>query len=477
MLLNTAFSSLLASVTVGAATLANVASASIFDSPLEALQVRQQGDALNASSTQSSSGSQSTSNGFVANGDVPNAIGTYNCADVRSAGDNAQLIYSPYSVPGKECSEAQPPVYPFNEIRLRSEDDTIRATFLPHGATLSEIWVKDRQGAWQDVILGFDNVTNYNTNPNFFGPIVGRYANRIRNGTFELDGKKYQVPKNENNLASLHGGKVGYDQEPWKLISVNATSVTFKHHDPAGNQGFPSQVNTTAVYTLLPNAEWKLTFHSTADGPTPIMLSSHVYWNLNPQGLINLGKDDKVINEHVLHMPYASKHVKTDGILIPTGELPESKGTGYDFTSPRSLGELFDKQEGYCGTGCKGLDSCFIEPKGHPQGKPSLEVYSPASGIKLSIKTNQEAWQSYTTANLAKTPVPRKRAHGGDGSLDKIYEAYSAMVIEAEDWIDGINHPKWGRQDKQIFNKGKDYYWSARYSFSTVDKSGKAMRG
>ncbi|CAO1626433.1 unnamed protein product [Sympodiomycopsis kandeliae] len=483
MLLKTAFSSLLA------ATLsATVASAGFFDSPLEQLQARQQGDALNASSTASTSSSSSASPsstsssqdasstaGFVNNG----TIGTYPCALPATAGDNAQLVYSPNQVPGKECADALPPVYPYNAIRIRSEDDSIRATFLPYGASLAELWVKDRQGQWSDVVLGFDNTTNYGTDTahNFFGPIVGRYANRVRNGTFSLDGKKYQIPKNENNLDSLHGGTVGYDRESWKLADVNDTSVTFKHVDPAGNQGFPNEVNTTAVYTLLPNAEWKINFHSKASGPTPIMLSSHDYWNLNPQGLVNLTSDDKAILEHVVHMPYASKHVKTDGILIPTGELPDSKGTPYDFTTPRALSERFNQTQDICGTGCQGWDSCFIEPKGHPAGKVGFSIYSPASGIKLEIKSNQEAWQMYTTAGLAgpaKGHIPRKRAHGGDGTLDKIYENYSAVVIEAEDWIDGINHPKWGRQDKQIFDKNKDYHFTATYSFSTVDENGKS---
>lgn len=167
MLLKTAFSSLLA-VTLSA----TVASAGFFDSPLEQLQARQQGDALNASSTEASStqsagsasstsSSQDTSSspGFVNNG----TIGTYPCALPASAGDNAQLIYSPNQVPGKECGDALPPVYPYNAIRIRSEDDSIRATFLPYGATLAELWVKDRQGSWSDVILGFDNTTNYGT--------------------------------------------------------------------------------------------------------------------------------------------------------------------------------------------------------------------------------------------------------------------------------------------------------------------------
>lgn len=347
-------------------------------------------------------------------------------------------------------------------------------TFLPYGATVSEIWVKDRNNAWQDVILGFDNTTNYGTDlaHNFFGPIVGRYANRIKNGTFELDGKTYKTPLNENNLDTLHGGKIGYDRESWKVSAINSSSISFTHRDPAGNQGFPNEVNTTATYTLLSNATWKIRINSKASGKTPIMLSSHVYWNLNPQGF----NESQPILDHVVHLPYASNYVKTDTILIPTGELPSVQGTGYDFRQAKALRDNFNQTDGYCGFNCKGWDSCWVEPKGHPRNKPSFEVYSPASGIKLSISTNQEAWQIYTTAGLdtpaTKPQIPRKRAHGGDGTLDKVYENYSAMVIEAEDYIDAINNPKWGRN--QIYDQNRPYSWQAEYRFSTVDRDGKS---
>lgn len=231
----------------------------------------------------------------------------------------------------------------------------------------------------------------------------------------------------------------------------------------------------SVTYTLERNASWSIRMHATASKKTPLMLSSHVYWNLNPQSF-NASSDARPILDHVVHMPYVTKYIKTDGILIPTGETPKVDGTAYDFRQAATLRSKFDQTEGVCGTGCQGWDSCWVEDAGHPQQSPTMEVYSPDSGIKLSITTNQEAWQIYTTAGLngpTKASIPRKRAHGGDGSLDKIYENYSAMVIEAEDWIDAINNPEWGRN--QIYGEGRDYQWEAKYQFSTVDQDGKDM--
>lgn len=457
---------------------------------LENLLERQDNDGSNsssssgsqASSTSSSSGSNAQQTpGFVYNG----TVGTYPCAlpqDSSAFSDSGstvtpQHIYSPFQVPGADCADALPPVYPYNAIRIRSPDDSMRMTFLPYGASVSEVWVKDRNDAWQDVVLGFDNKTNYGTDKahNFFGPVVGRYANRIKNGTFELDGKTYHTPLNENDVDTLHGGSEGYDRASWYISALNQSSVTFTHHDPSGNQGFPATVDTTATYTLLRDATWQIRIKSkVSNGKTPLMLSSHVYWNLNPHSFLE--NTSRPILDHVLHMPYATNYVKTDPILIPTGPLPKVDGTGYDFRTAKPLSENFNQTQGYCGGGCKGWDSCWIEPKGHPRHSPSFEVYSPQSGIKLSISSNQEAWQIYTTAGLVspdtKPSVPRKRVHGGDGTLDNIYENYSAMVIEAEDYIDAINNPEWGRN--QIYDENRDYDWEAEYKFSTVDKNGKA---
>lgn len=428
------------------------------------------------SNTTSSASSLSTP-GFVNNG----TIGTYPCfvdAGLYGQPTNQQVMNDDQTY--SACLDAaQEPVYPYNALHLRAPDDSIRATFLPYGASLAELWVKDRDGHWQDVVLGFDNMTNYGTDVvhPFMGPIVGRYANRIKNGTFEVGGKTYHTPLNENNVDTLHGGTKGYDRASWKISHLCAGSVTFTHHDPAGNQGFPHEVNTTVVYTLEADSKWDVQISAISSGATPVMLAAHDYWNLNPKSLINATASDRPILDHVLHMPYSTNYIKTDGILIPTGEVPSVEDTPYDFRTATAFSENFNKTEGVCGTGCTGWDSCFVMKDGHPSDKAALILYSPQSGIKLSLYTNQVAWQVYTGSGIAvpsKGLIPRKRVHGGqienvegdDQTPEKYYENYSAVVLEAEDWIDGINNPEWGRKKEQVLKEGETYDWHTTYSFS-----------
>lgn len=152
-------------------------------------------------------------------------------------------------------------------------------------------------------ILGFDNKTNYGTDPIHpnFGPTVGRYANRIKNGTFSIDGKQYQIPKNENGFDSLHGGDIGYDRRSWSLSNLNDSSVSFTLNDPAGFQGFPGEVNTTVTHSLANDATWNLKMNALASEKTPILLSSHVYWNLEAYN------ETQSMLDYVFHLPKADK--------------------------------------------------------------------------------------------------------------------------------------------------------------------------
>lgn len=141
---------------------------------------------------------------------------------------------------------------PFTVYTLTAEN--ITAKFIPYGARLTSLLVPDRSGNVQDIVLGYDNATQYAidtaTNHTYFGPIVGRYANRIKNGTFTIDGNAYHVPENEHGgLDTLHGGKVGYDQRNWTVTAQSNDSITFSFLDVA-LQGFPRTVYTQATYTV-----------------------------------------------------------------------------------------------------------------------------------------------------------------------------------------------------------------------------------
>lgn len=410
-----------------------------------------------ATSTSSASGASSTP-GFVNNG----TVGSYPCVVGTGSNNQVPFLSDTYA---SSCADALQPVYPYNKINIRAPDDSVRASFIPYGASLIEFWVKDNTGTWRDIVVGFDNSTNYGTDTihPFLGPTVGRYANRIKNGTFELDGKTYHTPLNENNFDTLHGGTVGYDRDPYTVESLNSSHISFVHYDPNGNQGFPGAVQQRSSYTLKNGGKFDIQLTANvSQHKSPVMLSSHVYWALHGYKDVN-----NTILNHTVHMPHADKYIKTDGKLIPTGPIPSVRNTPFDFQTPRTFAQRFNETVGVCGDGCQGWDSCFVMSE-HKRNANVLTLSSPETGIQMSVKTDQDAIQLYTcdgiSAPSTKGSLPRKRVHGGDGTLDKIYENHSCVVVEMEDYIDGINNPEWGRN--QIYSKDRPYVWQAEYTFS-----------
>lgn len=442
--------------------------------------------------------------GFVNN----NTVGSYPCAggnpnslqvpltsqtdEVGETDDQQQVLtpqvanttYAGYSGPAGQyayttCGDGKAPQYPVNVIRISADDDSIRAGFMPYGAGITELWVRDRSGAWRDVVLSFDNTTNYLTDPIHpnFGPTVGRYANRIKNGTFSANNQTYNVPRNENGNNTLHGGDIGYDRSPFIVESFNSSSVVFTHADPDGFQGFPGQVDSRISYSLLPNATWAITMNANVSGTpsdikTPVMLSSHVYWNLDGYA----AGSNSTILDHVLHLPHADKYIETDSALIPLGPRPDAQGTPWDFLQPTPFRTNFENSTGICGANCTGWDSCFYMSQQPARDDAVLEMYSPQSGIKVSVTSDQPALQVYTCSGISsptKGSLPRKKSHGGDGTLAEIYENHSCVVLEAESLIDAINNPDWNVD--QLYSANRPYAWAAEYRFSNVDEQGKAV--
>ncbi|KAJ7180255.1 galactose mutarotase-like protein [Mycena crocata] len=357
---------------------------------------------------------------------------------------------------------------PFAVVKLTAPDGSAKADFIPFGATPTAFWVKDKHGKFRDILLGYDNLTLYETEPQFFGPVVGRYANRIRNGTFTIPisknasgpGKKFQITNNEHNgTNSLHGGIVGYDKRPWTLVKKSSSSVTFSLVDPDGDQGFPGTVVTTVVYTLERKSTWKITMHSVASKLTPILLSGHHFWNLEAY------QETQDLVGHVAQFG-SSRIIATDGLLIPNGQLTPVEGTPLDFRKAKSIGGSINAtaEAQYCGTGCVGFDNAWVYDKNDCK-KPVFSIWSVNSGIKLDVTTNQPALQIYTCNGIFNptAPIPRKAGQGTPGS---VYENHSCLVIEQESWIDAINNPEFGID--QIYGPGKPYTWEASYAFSVL---------
>lgn len=363
----------------------------------------------------------------------------------------------------------------------------IKVTIIPFGATTTSVIVEDKNGDPRDVAVGYDDPAAYvkdtATVHTFFGSIVGRYINRIKNGTFSLNGEQYQIPKNEHNgLNTLHGGDVGYDRRNWTVVSFNKTTITFSLLDLA-YEGFPGNVVNYATFAVGPDAvsgspSWTISIVSLPlDKPTPIMLSTHVYWNL---GAFSTKSSQQVLKD-TLHMPYAARYIKGDNIQIPTGEIgvvksPKEFGASLDFTKPKTIGRDIAKAVDACGFNCTGYDNAFILDRPvtslpSSQDISVLTMSSPDTGIQMDVYTNQQSIQLYTCDKQdGSIPLKQSQRIKGGSKQDGFVQQYGCAVIEQQGWIDGINHPEWGQDRFQIFSPetGPAVAWT-KYEFSIAE--------
>ena len=342
----------------------------------------------------------------------------------------------------------------------------------------------DRNGDVQDVVVGYDDPMQYlidsETNHTYFGAIVGRYANRIKNGTFVLDGNTYHIPENEfGGLTTLHGGTVGYDQRNWTVVASSNDSITFGFLDDA-LEGFPGTVYTQATFSVenvmtgpfgvvTPRLTSRMTSMA-LNIPTPIMLANHIYWNFNAF------KSPTILNDTTLWMPYSDRFIDIDNLEVPNGTLSTVQSyPPLDFTSPKLVGrDIYSSH--LAGFNSTGYDNAFIldrPPSSWLQDSnyPVLSAWSQDTGIKMDLSTNQQGLQVYSCIGQNGTiPVkPSQVARNGNatGSV-KYVNQFGCIVFETQDWIDGINQPEWGRSEWQIFSSstGPAVVY-ATYDFST----------
>ncbi|SGY91713.1 BQ5605_C038g11692 [Microbotryum silenes-dioicae] len=363
----------------------------------------------------------------------------------------------------------------FQDYNISAPDGSAIATFIGLGATLTSCYVKDKNGHFRDVVLGYDGRRKYLTDLEYayYGAVVGRYANRIKNATFSIPPLRqldeplppgatvYKVAANEQEgKTALHVGKWGYSRAGWSLVKHEADRITFGLRD-RGAEGFPGTVHVLASYTLGPDAVWttRLSGQVKTGKATPMMMSSHVYWNLDGYGYDTSGAVGKTTNkgalDHVLKIK-SSSYVSTDEILVPSGSITRiaSNASPLDFRKARTIGSRFSRTDGVCGGDCTGYDTCFIYDQSAPR-EPVMELISP-------VRTNQPAVQVYTCNHQGSTP--RKHSHGGPDA--GFYEKHSCVVLEQQGRIGAIREPEWG--EDQVYTPSRAYDWWSEYSFSTV---------
>jgi aldose 1-epimerase len=315
-----------------------------------------------------------------------------------------------------------------------------------YGAKINWIEVPDKKGVKDNITFGYDTFEQVVAGDMSFGSTVGRYANRIANGRFSLDGVEYNLPKN-NGPNTLHGGPKGWHSVVWDtevLQDSKLPAVKFTYHSPDMEMGFPGNVDAEVVYTWTDDNEIVMDYKATTDKKTVINLTNHAYFNLH-------GAGNGTITDHILTLK-ASYFTPVDSVMIPTGEIRAVEGTPFDFISPHSIGERLDEQYDQLILG-KGYDHNYILDN---KEEVDAKVYEPVSGRQLEVITDQPGLQFYGGNFL----TGNQTGHGG-----KVYEFRSGFCLESGHYPDSPNHPDF---PSTVLNPGDTYKTRTIYRFSIL---------
>lgn len=321
---------------------------------------------------------------------------------------------------------------------------------LTFGAKVMSITVPDKEGNFGDVVLGYDTPEEYiNGNP-YFGATVGRYANRIADGKFFLDGKEYSLCKNNGNN-SLHGGPGGFNNVIWDVVEFKNDNenhfIKLKYFSKDKEEGFPGNLIVNVTYTLSDINELMIDYNASCDEKTIVNLTHHSFFNLKDGG-------KSTILEHVLKIN-ADKYTPINKALIPTGEIASVKQTPLDFTSPVAIGKRINNDFEQLHFG-NGYDHNLVLNQGNDSLNLAAEVYEPVTGRKMEVYTTEPGIQFYSGNFLDKTDTGKSHIE---------YKTRSAFCLETQHFPDSPNHPNF---PSVVLNPGENYHQKTIYKFSVV---------
>jgi aldose 1-epimerase len=321
----------------------------------------------------------------------------------------------------------------------------LEARVMTYGGTLVSLRVPDRAGKLGDVVLGFDSLQPYLAEHPYFGSLIGRYANRIAHGRFTLDGRTYTLACNDGPN-HLHGGPHGFHTAMWRAHAedneIAQLALSYSSHD--GEEGYPGNLDVEVRYALTDANELRLDYKATTDAPTIVNLTNHVYFNLAGQG---------TILEHVLRV-HASRYVPLDQTRIPLGVPAPVAGTPFDFTTPQRLGARIHDAHGQLRIG-PGYDHCWVLDKRAGEMTVAAELFDPATGRVMTVRTTQPGLQVYSGNFLDGT----LRGKGGVA-----YPTHAGMCLETQHLADSPNQPTF---PSTRLAPGDVFQHSTIYGFST----------
>ena len=320
---------------------------------------------------------------------------------------------------------------------------------LGYGARLAYVRAPDRHGHWADVAIGFDDPQAWRADTSFQGASIGRYANRIAGGSFQLDGRSFSVPLSEGSTA-LHGGTAGFDAADWALEPVIrsdwGTSVTLRRTSPDGEMGFPGNLDVSVVFTVS-GTDLTVDYRAITDAPTPVNLTNHVYLNLS-------GVPGQV-GDHELTL-FADRVAAVDADLLTTGELLPVATTPFDFSAPVAIGRRWRADHPQMLL-VRGFDHAYVldGSGGEYDGlRLAARAGEPGSGRMLELFTDQPAVQFYSGNSLDGSFVSRAGAMVRQGD---------AFCLEPEHLPNSVNHPHF---PDTVLRPGQEYRNRSLYRFT-----------
>jgi len=321
-----------------------------------------------------------------------------------------------------------------------SSDEGVSVKIINYGGILTQIITPDSDGNEENIILGYKSLEPYLNNSPYLGVIVGRYANRIANAEFTLDGETYTLAKNNGNN-TLHGGLKGFNQVVWNAEPIEnegSQSLKLTYHSPDMEEGYPGNMDVTVVYELK-GKDLIMTYDATTDKATPVNLTNHAYFNLSQDG---------TILDHELTIN-ASGYTPVNIELIPTGEIVPVEGTPFDFREPHTIGERIADVPG-------GYDHNYVIDREGAGMESAAFLADPNSGRTLEVLTMEPGIQFYSGNFL----------DGSLGSEGVSYIQHFGMCLETQHFPDSPNQPDF---PNTILRPGEKYHTQTIYRFGIAE--------
>jgi aldose 1-epimerase len=332
---------------------------------------------------------------------------------------------------------------PIELYTLRNEQG-MRARVMTYAGTLVSLEVPEPAGELVDVVLGFDSLPPYLGEHPYFGALIGRYGNRIAGGTFTLDGRRYQLPRN-NGPNHLHGGDRGFHRAIWQAQPAeDAPGLTLTYLSRDGEQGYPANLTATVTYTLAEPNALRIDYSATTDAPTIVNLTNHSYFNLAGAG---------TILDHQLQIA-AQYFLPVDETLIPIGELRPVDGTPMDFRAAARIGARIGADEPQLQLGPGGFDHTWVLDGAAGELRFAARLIDPASGRTMEVYTTQPGLQFYS-GNFLDGSLAGK---GGQPLVQ-----HAGLCLETQHFPDSPNQPTF---PSTVLEPGAIYRQTTVFRFS-----------